>query len=80
MEVVTDIGGEFFNEMYMEHCDLEGIKHQFSAPRSSLQNGVVDRRNRSLVEIGKTLLNDQDQPFMFWAEAINTFATFLIEV
>lgn len=70
--ILSERGGEFFNEIFIQYCDQEGIRHQFLVPRTPQQNGVVERRNRSLVELGRTLLNDQGLLHKFWAEAIKT--------
>jgi len=53
-------------------CEKQGIKHNFSAPRTPQQNGVVERKNRSLEELAKTLLNATDLPKDFWADAVCT--------
>ena len=55
-----------------EFCDKNGIEHQFSAPRTSQQNRVAERKNRTLIEIAKTMLCDNNLPKYFWAEAVNT--------
>jgi len=44
----TDYGREFQNESFENFCDENGILHNFSAPRTPQQNGVVERKNRSL--------------------------------
>ncbi|GJT00237.1 retrovirus-related pol polyprotein from transposon TNT 1-94 [Tanacetum coccineum] len=51
---------------------LEGIEHQTSTPRTPEQNGVVERRNRTLVEAARTMLSASKLPLFFWAEAIAT--------
>jgi len=53
-------------------CEKFGIQHNFSAPRILQQNGVVERKNRALEEIGRTLLNETNLPKYFWADAVNT--------
>ncbi|GJX22708.1 retrovirus-related pol polyprotein from transposon TNT 1-94 [Tanacetum coccineum] len=50
----------------------EGIEHQTSTPRTPEQNGVVKRRNRTLVEAARTMLSASKLPLFFWAEAIAT--------
>nr|GEX22179.1 hypothetical protein [Tanacetum cinerariifolium] len=50
----------------------EGIKHQTSTARTLKQNGVVERRNRTLVEAARTMLSASKLPLFFWAEAIAT--------
>nr|KYP54569.1 Retrovirus-related Pol polyprotein from transposon TNT 1-94 [Cajanus cajan] len=47
-------------------------KNNFSAPRTPKQNGVVERKNRSLEELARTMLNETNLPKYFWANAINT--------
>nr|GFB10868.1 ribonuclease H-like domain-containing protein [Tanacetum cinerariifolium] len=53
-------------------CGLKGIKREFSVPRTPQQNGIVDRKNRTLIEAARTLLADSLLPIPFWAEAVNT--------
>ena len=68
----SDHGGEFENKDFESFCDENGIEHNFSAPRTPQQNGVVERKNRSLEELARTLLNDTNLPKYFWAEVVNT--------
>nr|GEU62315.1 hypothetical protein [Tanacetum cinerariifolium] len=51
---------------------LTGINHQTSVARTPEQNGVVERRNRTLVEAARTMLSAAKVPLYFWAEAIAT--------
>nr|GEZ79602.1 retrovirus-related Pol polyprotein from transposon TNT 1-94 [Tanacetum cinerariifolium] len=51
---------------------IEGIQHQTSVARTPEQNGVVERRNRTLVEAARTMLSAAKVPLFFWAEAIAT--------
>ncbi|KAI3702443.1 hypothetical protein L6452_28181 [Arctium lappa] len=51
---------------------LKGIERQYSAPRTPQQNGVAERRNRTLIEAARSLLADSKLPITFWAEAVNT--------
>ena len=46
--------------------------HEFSTPKVPQQNGVVERKNRTLQEMARTLLSESDLPKYFWAEAVNT--------
>ena len=57
-----------FDAFYGEN----GISHNFYAPRTSQQNGVVERRNKTLEEMARTMLCENNLPKYFWAEAINT--------
>ncbi|KAI3827875.1 hypothetical protein L1987_01963 [Smallanthus sonchifolius] len=54
-------------------CKLKkGIRHEFSAPYTPQQNGVAERKNRTLIETARTMLSDAKLPVTFWAEAVNT--------
>ena len=68
----SDHGGEFQNHDVQEFCELNGYNHNFSTPRNPQQNGVVERKNRNLQEMARTMLNEHSLPKYFWAEAINT--------
>ncbi|KAK0593786.1 hypothetical protein LWI29_029275 [Acer saccharum] len=49
-----------------------GISHEFSAPRTPQQNGVVERENRVLQEMARVMLLSNNVPRNLWAEAITT--------
>nr|KAJ0204837.1 hypothetical protein LSAT_V11C500258600 [Lactuca sativa] len=68
----SDHGTEFRNSTLEEFCDHKGIGQNFSAPRTPQQNGVAERRNRTLIEAGRTLMIHAGLPMSFWAEAVNT--------
>ncbi|KAJ9547376.1 hypothetical protein OSB04_019919 [Centaurea solstitialis] len=67
-----DNGTEFKNSTIEEYLASVGITHNFSAPRTPQQNGVVERKNRILVEAARTMLNASGLPLTFWAEAVST--------
>nr|GEY95661.1 hypothetical protein [Tanacetum cinerariifolium] len=70
----TDNGTEFKNQVLKEYFDTVGISHQMSSVRTPQQNGVVERRNRTLVEAARIMLIFSHAPLFFWAEAITTAA------
>jgi len=70
--IKTDHGREFQNESFGKFCEKFGIQHNFSASRTPQQNGVVERKNRALEEIGRTLLNETNLPKYFWTDTVNT--------
>nr|GFB27288.1 hypothetical protein [Tanacetum cinerariifolium] len=70
--VRTDNGTEFNNKTLAKFFDKVGITQQFSAARTPQQNGVVERRNRTLVEAARTMLTFANLPSFLWAEAIAT--------
>ncbi|GJZ33841.1 retrovirus-related pol polyprotein from transposon TNT 1-94 [Tanacetum coccineum] len=53
-------------------CNANGITRNFSAPRTPQSNGVVERKNRTLQEMSRTLLNEQSIPQKFWCNAVDT--------
>ncbi|WVZ93941.1 hypothetical protein U9M48_039890 [Paspalum notatum var. saurae] len=68
----SDNGGEFRNSHFENLCRDLGLEHQFSSPYTLPQNGVVKRKNRTLVEMARTMLDEHRTPRHFWAEAVNT--------
>lgn len=72
----SDGGGEFNNKELRKFYQAEGIQPQFSTPYSPQQNGVAERKNRSLSEMANCLLLDAGLEKRFWGEAIRT-ATYL---
>nr|GEV56681.1 hypothetical protein [Tanacetum cinerariifolium] len=70
--VRTDKGTEFKNQVLKEYFDSVGITHETSAAKTPQQNGVVERKNRTLVEAARTMLICSHAPLFLWAEAITT--------
>ncbi|WVZ80272.1 hypothetical protein U9M48_027763 [Paspalum notatum var. saurae] len=68
----SDNGGEFRNSRFENFYRDLGVEHQFSSPYTPPQNGVVERKNRTLVEMAWTMLDEHRTPRRFWAEAVNT--------
>ncbi|GJT39190.1 putative ribonuclease H-like domain-containing protein [Tanacetum coccineum] len=67
-----DNGTEFKNHAMNELCAKKGIKREFSVARTPQQNGVTERKSRTLIEVARTMLADSLLPIPFWAEAVNT--------
>lgn len=68
----SDNGTEFKNTGVEEFLGEEGIKHDFSVPYTPQQNGVVERKNRTLIEAARIMLDEYKTPDNFWTEAVNT--------
>jgi hypothetical protein len=68
----SDNGTEYRNTSFDEFCLEHEIDQQFSAPRVPQQNGVMERKNRTLVEMARTMLDEHVTPRRFWADAIST--------
>ena len=68
----SDHGEEFEYLGFDAFCDENGISHNFSAPRTLQQNRVVKGKNRTLEEMARTMLCENNLPKYFWAKTINT--------
>ncbi|GKB07202.1 putative ribonuclease H-like domain-containing protein [Tanacetum coccineum] len=68
----SDNGTEFKNRDVIELCGLKGIKREYSNARTPQQNGVAERKNKTLIEAARTMLADSFLPNTFWAEAVST--------
>ncbi|GJV30729.1 uncharacterized mitochondrial protein-like protein [Tanacetum coccineum] len=68
----SDNGTEFKNSEMNQFCQMKGIKREFSVARTPQQNGVAERKNRTLIEAARNMLADSLLPTIFWAEAVNT--------
>ncbi|GJY77021.1 ribonuclease H-like domain-containing protein [Tanacetum coccineum] len=67
-----DNGTKFKNKEMNQFCKRKGIKREFSVARTPQQNGVAERKNRTLIKAAKTMLTDSKLPTTFWAEVVNT--------
>ncbi|GJU99507.1 putative ribonuclease H-like domain-containing protein [Tanacetum coccineum] len=55
-----------------EFCEMKGIRREFSVARTPQQNGVAEKKNRTLIKAARTMLADSKFPTTFWGEAVNT--------
>ncbi|GJT47837.1 putative ribonuclease H-like domain-containing protein [Tanacetum coccineum] len=68
----SDNGTEFKNKVMDDFCREKCIKREYSIARTPQQNGVAERKNRTLIEAARTMLADSKLPTTFWAEAVST--------
>ncbi|KAJ9547861.1 LOW QUALITY PROTEIN: hypothetical protein OSB04_020404 [Centaurea solstitialis] len=66
----TDRGGEFTSKEFTEFCRCEGIKRQLTTSYTPQQNGVVERKNRTIFNMVRCLLEEKKMPNSFWPEAV----------
>ncbi|GJX24476.1 integrase, catalytic region, zinc finger, CCHC-type containing protein [Tanacetum coccineum] len=66
----TDNGTKFVNQTLREYYKKVGISHETSVARSPQQNGVVERRNRTQIEVARTMLIYAKAPLFLWAEPV----------
>ncbi|KAJ9536171.1 hypothetical protein OSB04_un000651 [Centaurea solstitialis] len=71
-KIRSDNGTEFKNATLDAYLTSVGISHNFSGAYTLQQNGVVERRNPTLVEAARTMLAYSGLPLTFWAEAVST--------
>ncbi|KAK2419944.1 putative mitochondrial protein [Trifolium repens] len=72
IRIRSDHGREFENSKFDDFCAAEGIKHEYSSPITPQQNGIVERKNRTIQESARVMLHAKNVPYHFWAEAMNT--------
>ncbi|KAD0618050.1 hypothetical protein E3N88_43977 [Mikania micrantha] len=68
----VDVGGEFCSNEFNMFCETHGIKRHLTAPFTPEQNGVCERKNRTVVEMAQCMLQAKGMPSYFWAEAVAT--------
>jgi hypothetical protein len=71
-KVRSDNGSEFKNARIDEYCDDKGIKHEFSSKYTPEQNRIIERKNRTLIDMARSMLAEYNVPNSYWVEAINT--------
>ena len=65
-------GGEYTFEIFKSFCNSIGIKREYTVPYNLQQNGVAERKNRTIIEATKAMLHDQNMHASFWAEVSKT--------
>jgi len=73
----TDGGGESTSKLFEKFCEDNGIVHEVTAPYTPQHNGLAERRNRSLLDMTKSMLKMKKMPNTFWGEAVRT-ATYIL--
>ena len=68
----SDNGGEYTSKEFEALCKEAGIKRELTTPYNPQQNGVAERKNRTIMEAVKTMIHDQDLPRHLWVEAART--------
>jgi transposase InsO family protein len=71
-EIRSDNRKESNNTNIHKYCDEIGIKHEVLATYTPQQNRVVERKNRALITLARTMIDEYNTPKRFWAEAVNT--------
>jgi transposase InsO family protein len=66
----SDRGGEFTSKEFINFCEQKGIRRFLTAPYSPQQNGVTERKNRTILDMVRSMLKSKNMPKKFWAEAV----------
>jgi transposase InsO family protein len=67
-KIRSDNGSEFKNTRIEDLCDDLGIGHQFSPIYTPQSHGVVERKNRTLIDIARSMLSEYNVSHLFWSE------------
>ena len=67
----SDRGGEFTSNKFEQFCEANGIRHFLTVPMTPQQNGVVERKNRTILNMARSMLKSKKMPKEFWAEAVS---------
>jgi transposase InsO family protein len=70
--VRSDRGGEFMSSDFKEFCDKHGIKREYRIPGTPQQNGVVERKNRTVQQMASSMMNEKNIGQTYWVETIHT--------
>ena len=73
----SDNGGEFTSNEFKDLYKESGIKRELFTPYNPQQNGVAERKNRTIMEASRAMLHDQDLPMHLWAEATNKVVPYI---
>ena len=73
----SDRGGEYLNEEFLNHLRNCGIISQHTPPRTPQHNGVSERRNRTLLDMVRSMMSRSTLPLSFWSYALLTAARIL---
>ena len=68
----SDNGGEFTSNEFNDFCKEDGIKRDLTIPYNPQQNGVIERKNRSIMEVTKAMIHDHGLPMYMWEKAART--------
>jgi transposase InsO family protein len=74
-KIRSDNGTEFKDSQIEGFLEEEDIKHEFSSPYTPQQNGVVERKNRTLLDMARTMLDEYKTPDWFWRRRLTPPAT-----
>ena len=63
-------GGEYKSNEFKRHCEELGLQHNITCPYTPQHNRVVERNNRTITDMARSMLKAKGMPNYFWAEAV----------
>ena len=75
----TDRGDEFLSKEFIDFCDEQGIKRELTTPYTPEQNGLAERKNRTVIEMTRSMIKEKGLSNSFWAEGVAT-AVYLLNI
>ena len=76
----TDCGHEYLSHQFKEFCEEKGILRHLTIPRTTQQNGVAERRNKTLLDMTRSMMAQANLPISFWGDSLLTAAYILNKV
>ncbi|CAJ2632337.1 unnamed protein product [Trifolium pratense] len=73
-KIRTDGGGEYTSNEFKSFCASNGIKHEITAPYTPQHNGTAERKNRTIVNMVRSMIKEKGLPHYLWGEATSTAA------
>ncbi|GAU33536.1 hypothetical protein TSUD_143290 [Trifolium subterraneum] len=70
--LITDGGGEYTSKEFENYCKDQGIIHEVTTPYTPQHNGLAERRNRSILDMARSMVKQKGLPHRFWGEAVST--------
>lgn len=67
----SDQGGEFTSSEFNSYCEKHGIRRQLSAPQTPQQNGVVERKNITILDAARSMMMEANLPHIYWREVVS---------
>jgi transposase InsO family protein len=67
-----DRGGEYTSNLVVNFCKKNDIKKELTTRYTLQQNGVVARKNRTIIEMSRSMMKEKGLPTKYWGEVIET--------
>ena len=72
-----DRGGQYKSNEFLDYCKDHGIKKQFTTSYTPQQNGVAERKNRTIMEMARSMLKGKNLPNEYWVEVVSCYVYIL---